>query len=317
MKEIGGYIELDKYSLPMLHEGAVALNCGRNCLAYIIRSRKIKAIALPYLLCDSVIDLCEKDNVRVKFYHIDENFLPADVELCVDEWLYLVNFYGQLDNGQIAEIKDIYERVIVDNAQAYFAKPLENTDTIYTCRKFFGVADGAFLYTDNKLECEFPMDKSYERMDFLLGRFEGTASDFYSEYTENNRLFKNEPIKEMSKLTDNLLRGIDYENVKNKRTENYNYLFDALAGINKLKLKRAEGAFAYPLWLQNGAEVRKALQKDKIYIPTLWPNVFKEQWEGFMEYEFAKNILPIPVDQRYNTDDMEYILQLLQEGKFI
>ena len=63
MKEIGGYIELDKYSLPMLHEGAVALNCGRNCLAYIIRSRNIKAIDLPYLLCDSVIDLCEKENV--------------------------------------------------------------------------------------------------------------------------------------------------------------------------------------------------------------------------------------------------------------
>ena len=49
MKEIGGYIELDKYELPMLHEGNIALNCGRNALAYIIRARNIKKILLSYL----------------------------------------------------------------------------------------------------------------------------------------------------------------------------------------------------------------------------------------------------------------------------
>lgn len=27
--------------------------------------------------------------------------------------------------------------------------PVENVDTLYICRKFFGVADGAFLYTDS------------------------------------------------------------------------------------------------------------------------------------------------------------------------
>lgn len=44
MKEYGGYIELDTYRLPMLHEGAIYLNCGRNCLAYLIEARKIKKI---------------------------------------------------------------------------------------------------------------------------------------------------------------------------------------------------------------------------------------------------------------------------------
>ncbi len=42
MREIGGYIELDTYRLPMLHEGAIALNCGRNALAYLLRARRIK-----------------------------------------------------------------------------------------------------------------------------------------------------------------------------------------------------------------------------------------------------------------------------------
>ena len=53
-KEIGGYIELDTYRGNMLHEGAVALNCGRNALAYLIKSHNIKSILLPYFLCSSV-----------------------------------------------------------------------------------------------------------------------------------------------------------------------------------------------------------------------------------------------------------------------
>ena len=43
MKEIGGYIELDTYHLPMLHEGVIALNCGRNVLAYQLRAQGIKS----------------------------------------------------------------------------------------------------------------------------------------------------------------------------------------------------------------------------------------------------------------------------------
>ena len=41
MKEIGGYMERETYRLPMRHEGAVALNCGRNALAYLIEARNI------------------------------------------------------------------------------------------------------------------------------------------------------------------------------------------------------------------------------------------------------------------------------------
>ena len=32
MKEIGGYIEFEKYEGKMLHEDGILLNCGRSCL---------------------------------------------------------------------------------------------------------------------------------------------------------------------------------------------------------------------------------------------------------------------------------------------
>lgn len=314
MKEVGGYIELDRYRLPMLHEGALALNCGRNCLAYLIKAKNIKKIKVPYFMCDSVFEPCRKYGAEISFYHIDENFKPADVSLADGEWLYLMNYYGQLDAEYILELKKRFGRVIVDNAQAYFDKPLESVDTLYTCRKFFGVADGAFLYTDAVLDEDLPLDESFERMHFLLGRFERTASEFYSENVANNDRFSNEPIKKMSKLTDNLLHAIDYEFVKNRRTENFAAYHEKLNKINQLKLKKIEGAFAYPLLVENGAEIRKKLQQQKIYIPTLWPNVLEESDKNSLEYKFAENILPLPVDQRYGENEVNVVVNTILEN---
>lgn len=311
MKEYGGYIELDTYRLPMLHDDAIAVNCGRNCLAYLIESRKIKNLMLPYFMCDTVFELCKKYDIKVSFYHVDDKFRPKDIILDNDTWLYVMNYYGQLSKDYLLELKSKYDRVIVDNAQAYFDEPINGVDTLYTCRKFFGVADGAFLYTDALSDKEYPQDESFERMHFLLGRFERTASEFYKEYTENNHLFAHEPIKRMSKLTANLLHGIDYEFVKQRRTENFRLYHEMLKGINRLALREVEGAFAYPLLIENGAEVRKELQNKQIYIPILWPNVVNEMSKDSLEYRLAKNILPLPCDQRYDSVDVDYIIEVL------
>lgn len=313
MREIGGYIELDTYSMPMLHEGAIKLNCGRNALAYLIEAKKISSILMPKFMCDSCNKILEKYNVAVRYYSIDANFKPTDVKMDPTEWMYIVNYYGQLSNEFIKEIKNRYKNVILDNAQAYFQMPVKGVDTIYTCRKYFGVADGAILYTDTVQDKKLVQDESFERMHFLLGRFERTATEFYSEYAKNNDYFENKPIKKMSKLTENLLHGIDYEKVKEIRTNNFCYLQNILSGINRLNLSIPDGAFMYPLYIRNGENVRKQLQQKKIYIPTLWPDVFNVCNEKELEYDMAKNILPLPIDQRYRVEDMTYICSLLYE----
>ena len=303
MKEIGGYIELDTYTGKMLHGDGVKLNCGRNALAYIIKAKNIKKLWMPRFMCDSCDKVLSDNHVDVEYYSIGLDFKPVIKEW--DGWPYVVNFYGQLSNGYLRSLGD---SIIVDNAQAYFQEPIPGVDTLYTCRKFFGVADGAILYTDKYIEVE-NQDESFNRMNFLLGRYERSASQFYQEYVDNNHFFRNEPIKRMSKLTENLLHGIDYEVVMKKRTQNFAYLHEKLHSLNKLNLSVPYGAFMYPLYIENGAEVRKELQTRKIFIPTLWPAVFNLCEENEYEYDMAKNILPIPVDQRYGMRDMEYIVQ--------
>ena len=209
------------------------------------------------------------------------------------------------------EFKNRFGKVIIDNAQAFFRKPIIGVDTCYTCRKFFGVADGGYLYTDTLLSEEFPQDYSYDRMTFLMGRFEKTASEFYPQNAANNKMFANEPLKRMSKLTQNLLQGIDYERIKQVRTENFVYLHGKLKEINKLTLTVPEGAFMYPLYIENGAEIRKELQQKRIYIPTLWPDVLDVCQEGELEYDMAKNILPMPIDQRYDLKKEDFAQLLI------
>lgn len=313
MREIGGYIELDRYSLPMLHEGAVALNCGRNALAYIIRAKEIKRIRIPKFLCDSVKEVCKKENVVISYYSVNLEFLPEEMELSEGEWLYLVNYYGQLDNKKIEYYRTKYKRVIVDNVQAYFQMPVEGIDTIYTCRKFFGVSDGAFLYTDKYIKRELDVDESYSRMEFLHGRFERSASEFYEKYVRNNELFANEDVKRMSRLTENLLHALDYKSIKGKRTKNFEVLHEEFRNINGLKLEIPDGAFMYPLYYKKGALIRKELQIRKIYIPVLWPEVFSVCEESEPEYSMARDIVPLPVDQRYDENDMQYIIQTIKE----
>ena len=183
---------------------------------------------------------------------------------------------------------------------------------IYTITSDYLPDNGAFLYTDAELE-ELEQDESFERVKFLLGRFERTASEFYSEFVSEEEEFSNFPVKKMSKLTDNLLHGIDYKMVKNKRTENFSYLHANLKSMNRLNISIIDGAYMYPLYIKKGCEIRKKLQAKKIYIPILWPDVFDICAERDLEYDMAKNILPIPVDQRYNIADMNYIVEVLRE----
>ena len=307
MKEIGGYIELDTFAGRMLHEDGIKLNCGRNALAYLLEAKGIKKLLMPKFMCDSCDKVLSRHGVTVEYYSIGPDFKPLVPER--RDWLYVVNYYGQLSNAYLASLGD---RIIVDNTQAYFQEPIPGIDTLYTCRKFFGVADGAILYTDQTIEVN-QQDESFRRMEHLLGRYERTASEFYATYIENNLPFENEPIKRMSRLTENLLHGIDYESVCKRRTENFAFLHAHLQHRNKLHLTIPEGAFMYPLYMEGGALIRKKLQAMKTYIPTLWPSVFTSCKETELEYDLAQNILPLPVDQRYDQRDMETIISRSEE----
>lgn len=312
MKEYGGFLELEKNTGREYHDGAVALNLARNCLRYLIKARNIKRIWLPRFLCKSVIVACKAEGITIEYYSIDETLRPVfgvfDL-LSEGDYFYLVNYYGFLSNEEIKYYASREPHIIVDNTQAFFAEPLSGVDTIYTCRKYFGTPDGAYLYTDAELVDELPEDRSWDRMTHILGRYEGNASDFYGKYRDNEDALINIPVMRMSSITHNLMRGIDYERAREYRVGNYAYLQEAFWGINQLAASSCTqiGPFMYPMLVEHGAQLRKKLQAQKIYVPTLWSDVFEICRPDELEYKLAENILPLPVDQRYGLEDMRYI----------
>ena len=310
-KEIGGYLELERFTGPMLHEKALALSSGRACLSYLIEQRKIRKIALPDFNCDIVEAVCRAHEVKIRFYPVEANLRPKTLQTEEDEWLYLVNFYGQLSADELQRIAAYVPRLIMDNAQAYFDLPLKGVDTLYTCRKFLGVPDGGFLYTEAP-EKTLPADESRERMGFVLGRFERPAGEYFAAAAQNNDDLSMEP-KSMSELTKNLLHAVDYDRVKTKRTENFRLLHEGLGSVNCLNLRVTEGAYAYPLMLPEGQKIRKQLIEQKIFVPMLWPNVPEQQPADSEACRLAEQVLPLPCDQRYGAEEMAFIIKAVRD----
>lgn len=320
-KEYGGYIELDEYSGEEYYPEAWALNSGRAALRLFIRLKKIRKIYLPAFCCDTVREACAAEGILWEYYSVDKDFRPClSEEDAGNDWVCLVNFYGVFDDGDMQALMQQYPRLIVDYTHAFFQRPLKGMNVLYSCRKFFGVPDGAYLILGEgegeKIYETLPQDLSFERMHFLLGRFEAGASPFYQEYAQNNDFFSSEPVKRMSKLTHNLLRAVDYPRVCGQRTENFAFLHRQLKEKNVLNLPSAiEGAYAYPFWFNgdkiSGKEIRRRLIAQQIYIPMLWPEVCSLEEASPLERQMTENILPLPVDQRYNRGDMKEILGCL------
>lgn len=309
--EIGGYFGLEQATGEEYYPNLIAVNSTRNALLYIIKAKKISKIYLPFFLCDSVSELCRKEHIKVDYYHIDHQMRPVFSEqLHTGEYLYIVNYYGILSDKEILAYKEKYQSVIFDYAQAFFQKPIGGVEVVYSCRKFFGVPDGAYLVTDSYISEKLETDVSKDRMKHILGRFEENASQYYENFKENEAKLSQIPLRYMSKLTHNLLKAIDYESVRKKREQNYTYLQEKLKQYNDLKIDMPQGPYAYPFYIEGGMKLKRYLAEKKIYVATLWPNILT-LGDG-IEKDYAQNILPLPVDQRYGIEDMNFIVQEIQ-----
>lgn len=308
MKEIGGYFGLEAFHGREYHADLIGVNSGRNALLYILKARGYRKIYIPRFLCDSVSELCCREGYDYEEYPITTDFLPVfDRTLATDEALYVVNFYGQVSDEQVVEMKHRWHNIIVDNVQDFFRNPLSGVDTVYSCRKFFGVPDGGYVACDEAISLE--TDCSKDRMTHILGRFEVSGSAFYGEFQKNDELFYDLPLRGMSPVTRNILRAVDYEAVCDARNANYIQLSNALDAYNELKLSTPNGPYCYPFYCKNGLEVKKQLAQEKIYVATLWPNVLS--YDGTLEKDYAENILPLPCDQRYGKVEIKRLEEVL------
>lgn len=316
MKEIGGYMELERLTGIEYHDGLYRFNLGRTALVWLLEKLNCRKLYAPIYDCDTVANSVTAAGLDVSLYHIDENLDPVlgeDFTLGDDEWLYIINYYGQFDEERIRGYQKRYGRIIVDNAQAYFVHPVGDIPTIYSCRKFLGVCDGAYLSAPLlEFDEDLPQDNSIDRMRYLVGRLEFGARGFYSDMLDECSKFADARPMKMSLFTENVLRGLDYENIRKRRVSNYRTLRELLPSDNPFTKKEPFGPFAYPYYHENGVALRKYLAENNIFVPTNWSYLISSSPEEWLEHRWSADILPLPVDQRYSDEEMKQIAEMVK-----
>ena len=318
---IGGYFELE---LPdygcFFHDDGVLLNSGRNALEYVLMSLcDVRNIYVPYYTCDVVMEPIEKMGVPYSFYHINQKLEIEDLpSLQRGEYLIYTNYFGVKDE-YVKILANHYEsHLIVDNAQAWFAEPIEGVNTIYSPRKFVGLPDGGIAYCTKQIDKNsFAQDVSFERCSHLLKRIDIGPSDGYADFRANSEQLKGQPIKQMSRLTQRMLSSIDFEVVKGKRKKNFEYLHKGLGENNLFSIPSVD-TFACPMvypYLTDDNSLKQKLIDSKVFVATYWPNVFGKCKPKDWEYVFAERLAFIPIDQRYGVEDMYLIVNIINKTK--
>jgi hypothetical protein len=313
MNAIGGYFELELRNGNEYHKEAIRLNTGRNALELILKIKEFRKVFIPTYTCDVILEPFNKLRIDYEFYSIDENLEPVfnyDSIKKYEGFLY-INYFGIKDSF-IINLSTICRNLIIDNSQAFFSAPNPGIPTFYSCRKFFGVSDGAYLYLDGTDTSDLRRDVSLGRVGQLLKRIEYGAESGFNEFKSNENKLAGLPILSMSKLTKSILSNIDYDFIKKRRRENFLFLHSHLSVSNLLQIEFADECvpMVYP-FLTDKVELKQRLIESKIFIATYWKNVLARTQVTSTENHLTKQLIPVPLDQRYRTDHLETILNVI------
>lgn len=315
MEPIGGYFSLELSMHGLYHSRALALNTGRNSLEYILRVRNYRKVYMPFYTCDVLLEPFNKLGVAYEFYHVNEDLeIVGEIDLQQGEALLCTNYFGLKHRYMELMAAKYGQQLIIDNTQAFYARPIDGIDTFYTCRKFFGVPDGAYLYINKTLDEDLEQDESWERMAFLCKRIDLCAEAGYADFKELSHSLVGQPIKRMSKLVARMMCSLDYQAIAQQRRDNYHYLHNHLASSNLLHLKMDEESvpMVYPYMLSESG-LRDYLISNKIFVAKYWPNVTEWLRDDTIEHHLAQQMLPLPIDQRYGEKEMNRILNIIEK----
>ena len=322
----------------------VWLSTGRSAIKYVIktieeRNQGVKKTAvLPSFTCDTVFEPFLTSGYEVYYYPIEEDLTTTsdailETVLKHDASIVLFHRYFGFDtlDGQVDRMCDALRGLgkftIEDCTQClYSGIPRANSDfTVGSIRKWTGTPDGGFavcrsgVFNDKPEGADFELEEakikaSYAKYDYLF-EHRGDKAEMLALYRKAEDILDNQnEIYAISLMSAKVQSNLDSEDLVIKRRNNFNILRSSLEGPIQ-PLFSLDGNQAVPLYFPILVEDRAALQKhlvqNAIYAPVVWPKDDKQpkQCEGAVHaYE---HLLCIPIDQRYDADDMNRIVEVI------
>lgn len=307
MQAIGGYFGLEpilnEKTIPFHSEG-YSINFGRGGLLAILKARGYKRIWLPEYNCPSVTEYLTKHHIAWKTYPVDSNLNPILPNLIPGDAFCYINYFG-IKSAICRQLEAQGLPLILDLTQAFFYKPLPQTDAFSSARKFVGVPDGGYLFGPLARACDFvQQEMTPADCQSLFLRQQGDVAGGYVAFQKQDESLINWQPAQASQMTLDMFERIDWEVVIHQRKANFRQYAEAFDAINTIALHAEEDALAlcYPLqadWVSN--ETKQALIAKKIFVPTYWPGTIENAW--------TQNTLFLPCDQRYTLTEIDFVIQ--------
>lgn len=268
----------------------VELNLARNCIKYIIKAYGIKEIFIPFYTCQTVWNAISETHCKIKFYHIDKNFMPK-ITFPKDAYILYTNYFG-LCYQNCKTLSLNYPNLIIDNSHAFYANHL-GIASFKSLRKFFNISNGAYLYSDKLLNEDFAQD-NYINNPVLIHQN-------YNQFVKNELELNNQKqIKYLNPIIKNQIKQINYEKDKQLRLKIFKQYAKIFDEYNNIIFKPNEEniPYCYPLSLKD-INFAKPIIKNHLILLHLWKPLPKE----FEEYKFLNNTIALPLnDEKYSEE---------------
>ncbi|MEY8390533.1 hypothetical protein D3Z36_11650 [Lachnospiraceae bacterium] len=299
---------------------------GRSALRSLLENLSFQTVLLPDYICESV-RLCFSREIKVVYYHINDEFCvdwddllkkcDSDIDI-----VYLHYFNGYLgreyDYDTLLALKEKNNFIIIEDTTHSFLSAARTVGDYCICslRKWFPVADGGVLYSKKAfLEHQYEKNKwakkkrqaMSDKTRYLQGDRTIDKQSFLTSFMEAEELLdmQSRP-RAISEQSCEALKYIDIQEVIQRRRQNFAILNEQLQctkvacnGINQVPL-------FFTICTEQRDNIRKFLIRNNIYCPIHWP-LFDELKCVKGSVVKNKKELSIPIDQRYEVDDMIYL----------
>lgn len=322
----------------------VWLSNGRSAIKLVIqtiekRNIDIKKIAvLPSFTCNTVFEPFLEAGYEIYYYPVDynlvttsETILKTVVEKDASVVLFHRYFGFETLDDQVDKLCNTLRQLgkysIEDCTQCLYSD-IDRADSDFTVgsiRKWTGVPDGGFAVCRNGYFLNKPhkpdvrlenakIEASYAKYHFLYEHV-GDKADILEMYRfAEDILNQQSDIYAISKTSMIVQSNLDVLDLQIKRKSNYKQLSALLEGpiTQILKIKKGnEVPLYFPILVEDRASLQRHLVQNAIYAPVVWPkDEYQPQQCNGAENAY-KHLLCIPIDQRYNADDMNRIVDVI------
>ncbi len=343
--ELGSDFELDLEELELRsdsiyhylrHFHTVYMDSGRSAAAALHTLMDTGTILLPDYICDSVIQIY-KTGFQIKYYHILEDF-SVDLDDLMEKIdhsvtaLYLMHYFGMVQNEQVlACIRSAREKygflIIEDTTHSIFTKACTIGDyCICSLRKWFAITDGAVLYSKKDLS---GLDLRYVPVKRITKKL--TAMILKKLYIEEkldcNQLYRGifeeeerkldhqKQIYQISDLSGSLLKNYSVSELIKKRKNNYRMLIGTLMKTRINIIFPSDGfvPLACPIYLDDRDRFRRYMSEHRVYCAVHWPLEKTDLYAFEDSRKKSEHMISLPVDQRYGSEHMNYLRELLRD----